>query len=275
MDSREEAGTPRSMRVAHRIDVHHHVCPPAYREALRRIGVRQEGGVPVPRWSAEHALAIMDRQGIATAIASISAPGVYFGDLGLARDLARLCNEFTADVIAAHPDRFGGFAVLPLPDIGAALEELGHALDVLHLDGVIVLTSVDGHYLGDPLFDPLLAELHLRRVPTFVHPNTPHTGGANLRLPSSMVDYPFDTSKAVANLLVSGALARFPDIPLILSHAGGTVPYRAWRFGLFQERLHLPLHDLAVHASEVVTHRFTRGPRDEGTQGVALLKRLY
>jgi len=201
MHGQEKAGTPQATLTTHRIDVHHHICPPDYRAMLRRIGVQQEGGVPVPRWHAEHALAVMDRQGIATAIASISAPGVYFGDLGLARELARLCNEFTADLITAHPHRFGGFAVLPLPDVNAALEEVGHALDVLHLDGVIVLTSVDGQYLGDPLFDPLLAELHRRRVPTFIHPNTPQPSGTKPSLPSSMVDYPFDTSKAVANLL--------------------------------------------------------------------------
>ena len=259
----------------HRIDVHHHIYPPVYPAALRRIGVTEEGGVPLPHWSAQQALAVMDRQGIATAVTSISAPGVYFGDAREARDLSRQCNDFSAQLVKAYPGRFGGFAVLPLPDVDAALDEVRHALDVLHLDGVVLLSSVDGHYLGDPLFDPLLAELDRRAVPTFVHPNTPKHRGPGPHLPASMVDYPFDTTKAVANLLLTGALELFPHIAFILSHAGGAVPYLAWRLAIYQERLHVPVRDLAVHAYELVTHRFARGPLDEGTRGLAALQRLY
>ena len=260
---------------AHRIDVHHHIYPATYRAALHRLGVTGEGGVPLPRWSAEEALAVMDRQGIATAVTSISAPGVWFGDAGLARDLARECNEFSADLIKAYPGRFGSFAVLPVLDISAALDELRYALDELRLDGVVLLTSVDGRYLGDPVFDPLLAELNRRGVPTFVHPNTPKNSETGPQLPSSLLDYPFDTTKAVANLLFTGALERFPHIPFILSHAGGAVPYLAWRLGIYLERQHPPLRDIAVHAYELMTHRFTRDPVDEGTRGLELLKRLY
>jgi predicted TIM-barrel fold metal-dependent hydrolase len=282
----------------HRIDVHHHVFPPGYVRALRRIGVAQTGGVPLPRWRAERALAIMDRQGIATAVTSISAPGVHFGDAGLARELARECNEFSAGLIRAHPGRFGGFAILPLPDVHAALEELRHALDVLRLDGVVVMTSVDGRYLGDPAFEPLLAELDRRAVPTFVHPNTRMDDEPGQRhssavpypfdsillkvhrtrltsLPASMVDWPFETTKAAAGLLLGGALERFPRIPFILSHAGGAVPYLAWRLAVFQERLDLPLRDLAIHGFEMLTHRFKRSPVEEAARGLALLRRLH
>lgn len=283
----------------YRIDVHHHIFPPGYVQALRRMEVTETGGVPLPRWTGDQALAIMDRQGIATAVTSISAPGVSVGDASLARDLARQCNEFAAELIRAHPGRFGGFAILPLPDVPAALEELNYALDVLHLDGVVLMTNVDGHYLGDPVFEPVLAELNRRRVPTFVHPDSPRTDGPSSRkrstilpypydsillkvnktarehLPSSMVDWPFDTTKAVANLLVSGSLQRFARIPFILSHAGGAVPFLAWRLALFQERLDPPFPDLVVHGYELLTHHFTRAPLDEATQGLALLRGLY
>ena len=283
----------------YRIDVHHHVFPPTYVAALRRLGITGEGGVPLHHWNAENALALMDRQGIATAVTSISAPGVYFGDSGLARELAHQCNEFSADLIQAHPGRFGGFAVLPLPDVDAALGELRHALDVLHLDGVVLLTNVDGQYLGDPQFEPILAELDRRGVATFLHPNTPHISGslpqqpsskipypfdslllktqksAAEHLPSSMVDYPFETTKVVAKLLIGGSLERFPRIPFILSHAGGAVPYLAWRLAMFQERLDPPVRDVAVHGYEMLTHQFARAPLDEATRGLELLKRLY
>lgn len=283
----------------HRIDVHHHVFPPGYVRALRRIGVVETGGVPLPHWSAERALAVMDRQGIATAVTSISAPGVDLGDAGLARELARECNEFSAGLVRAHPGRFGGFAILPLPDVEAALGELRHALDILHLDGVVLMTSAGGRYLGDPDFEPLLAELDRRGTPAFVHPNTPSEAAPGPRrrpsivpypfdsivlklhrtaprsLPSSMIDWPFETTRTVASLLLGGALRRHPNIPFILSHAGGAVPYLAWRLAVFQERLDLPLRDLAVHGWEMLTHRFSRSPVEEGARGLGLLRQLY
>ena len=107
-----------------RIDVHHHILPALYVEALGRLGITGGGGVPFPAWDPAGALAMLDRQGIATAITSISAPGVHFGDDGPARELARRCNELSAKLVAEHPTRFGAFAVLPLPDVKGALFEL-------------------------------------------------------------------------------------------------------------------------------------------------------
>ena len=157
-----------------RIDVHHHVLPPEYVAALARFGVSGGGGVAFPRWDAASTLEMMDRQGIATAVTSVSAPGVHFGDDGAARSLARRCNELSARLVADHPTRFGAFAVLTLPDVKGALLELEHALDVLGLDGVVLLASQsDGRYLGDPLFDDLLAELDRRAAVVLVHPAVP------------------------------------------------------------------------------------------------------
>lgn len=154
----------------YRFDVHHHVFPPGYVQALQHIGVTQTGGVPLLRRRVEQDLTVMDRQGIAIAITSISAPGVYFGDMALTRDLARQCNEFSAELVRAHPGRFGGFAILPLLDVDAAFDELRYALDAPHLDGVALMTSVAGRYLADPTYEPRLSELDCRAVPAFVHP---------------------------------------------------------------------------------------------------------
>jgi len=133
-----------------RIDVHHHILPPVYISALAKIGITSAGDVPFPNWNAQQSLDVMDRNGIATAITSISSPGVYFGDSEFSGDLAKRCNEFSANLVRENQKRFGGFAVLPLPDVKAALRELEYALDVLKLDGVVLLTNVDGHYLGTP-----------------------------------------------------------------------------------------------------------------------------
>ena len=119
------------------IDVHHHILPPAYLAALERAGITDPiPGVDWPTWDREADLAMMDRQEIATAIVSVSDPGILFGDLAPARTLARTINEFMADLVAEHPQRFGAFAVLPLPDVEAALQEVAYALDTLKFDGI-------------------------------------------------------------------------------------------------------------------------------------------
>jgi predicted TIM-barrel fold metal-dependent hydrolase len=217
----------------HRIDVHHHILPPEYLTALAGLGITSAGSVPFPQWSVDTTLALMDRQGIATAITSISSPGIYFGDRAFARELARRCNEISARLVSDHPRRFGAFAVVPLPDVDAALREVEYALDTLKCDGVVLLASIGDQYLGDPAFDAFFAELNRRKTVAFIHPTLPPGSTvAKLTLPAFMVEFIFDTTRAVANLIYSGTLERYPDIPFILSHAGGAVPYLAWRIAV-------------------------------------------
>src|SRR5260370_10191626 len=157
----------------------------------------------------------MDRHGIVTSITSVSEPGVYFGDRAFARDLARRCNEYAARLVQEYPVRFGAFAVLPLPDIDAALRELEYALDTLKLDGVILLSSIEGTYPGDPAFDELFAELNRRRAVVFLHPTVPPINARlNLNLPPFLFHFPLTSTPAAANLLFSGTLERCPAIRL-------------------------------------------------------------
>lgn len=214
----------------HCIDVHHHIMPSGYFKALEKIGITTSGGIPFPEWSPESTIDMMDRNGIATAFASISAPGVYFGDITFTCNVSRRCNEILAHLVSDYPGRFGAFAVLPLPDVDAAVEELAYALDTLKLDGVGLLTSIGDQYLGDPDFDPLFEELNRRKTVVYTHPNIPPgSDAAKLEIPAFVVDVIFDTTRAASNLIYNGTLERFPDIPLILSHAGGAVPYLAGR----------------------------------------------
>lgn len=222
----------------HRIDVHHHILPPDYASALARAGITTSGGRPIPAWDVQSTLELMDRHAIATAITSISEPGIYFGNPAFARDLARLCNEFSAQLIHEHPQRLGAFAILPLPDIDAALRELEYAMDILHLDGVVLLSNVEGRYPGDPAFEELFTELDHRRAVVFLHPTVPAINtGLKLDLPPFLVEFVFDTTRAVTNLIYSGTIERCPDIRFILAHAGGTVPYLAYRIALGQVML--------------------------------------
>ncbi|MFI5956156.1 amidohydrolase family protein [Cryptosporangium sp. NPDC051539] len=240
------------------IDVHHHVVPAFYRAELETAGLlRPIPGVDYPRWDPAASRAMMDRLGINAAVLSVTEPGVHFTAGESARRLARRLNEYLAGLVADEPARFGAFAVLPLPDVDAALTELAYALDVLRLDGVGVLTNYRGTYVGDFSFEPLLAELDRREVPVLLHPaRPPGRDQPTFGLPASVFEFPFDTTRAVANLLYSGALDRYPGLRLIVPHAGGTVPFLAGR-----------LADAAVISPELAG----RAPADP----IGALRRLW
>jgi 6-methylsalicylate decarboxylase len=206
---------------------------------LAKIGITNAGGVPFPNWNVQKSLDVMDRNGIATAITSISAPGIYFGDIEFSKDLAKRCNEFSANLISDNKMRFGGFAVLPLPDVKAAVNELEYALDVLKLDGVVLLSNVDGHYLGTSKFDDLYSELNRRKAIVYIHPTVPANGKfPKMKIPTSVEEFVFDTTRAISSLILNKTLKRFPKIRFIVSHAGGTAPYIAWRMSLLDYRVH-------------------------------------
>ncbi|MEO8118418.1 MAG: amidohydrolase family protein, partial [Rhodoferax sp.] len=212
-----------------RIDLHHHILPPEYIAQMgeKRIGAPAPNGL-TPRWSVSQSIEAMDRQGISKAIVSISAPGVWLGERTASVKLARACNEFAAKMVSDHPARFGFFACLPLPDVKAALAELNYALDTLHADGVVLMSNYADRYLGDPAFAPIFEELNRRGAFVFVHPND-CSCNSTTGVPASVVDFPHDTTRAVTSLLYSGTLMRNPRIRMVLSHAGGTLPFLASR----------------------------------------------
>lgn len=226
-----QAAPKEAARMTKTLDVHAHFLPPVYQEALKSAGLRSvDGGMPVPEWSPERALAVMDQAGIAGALLSVSSPHIGFVDKAQAPKLARAINDYAAELCRAHPDRFGAYALLPLPDMPASLKELDHALDQLGLDGVALPTHAEGHYLGAPVFVPLLEALNARKATVFIHPTSPTCFESfGLELPAPMIEFPFDTTRTAVSLLYSGALKRFADINFILPHAGGTLPFLAPR----------------------------------------------
>lgn len=217
-----------------RIDVHHHVLPGFYVAAQRAAGISGSAYRGFPEWTPGKSLSVMEASGVATAILSFTSPGIWFGDIAQTRDLARRCNDFLADLAGRHPGRFGGFAFLPLPDVDAALSELDRALGELALDGVALLTSVDGRHVGHPDFEPLYAELDRREAVVFVHPcYPPGAEAAGWNIPRMLVDYPFETTRAAVNLILNGVTTRMPRIRFVLSHAGGALPFLAHRVAVF------------------------------------------
>jgi 6-methylsalicylate decarboxylase len=194
------------------------------------------GGLAPLRWSKEATISFMDDAGIDVAVVSLSTPGVHTGDNAKARDLARRCNEFMAELVYARPDRFASFACLPLPDIDASLTELSFAFDVLKLDGVVLFTNANGVYLGDAVLEPVFEELERRQAVVFVHPNpSPDTAAHSLGLPDNLLDFPTDTNRAVAQMHYMNRFARTPHVKYIFSHAGGSIPYLAARFAIIDE----------------------------------------
>jgi 6-methylsalicylate decarboxylase len=216
-----------------RIDAHVHILPPDYRTELERRSLLPPG---IPPWSPELVDGLMARHDIDAAVLSLAPPGVFFGDQGLADELARLVNERTAEFVAAAPERFAGLAVLPLPDVDAALAELRHALDVLRLDGVALLSNVGGAYLGDPAWDPVFDELERRGAYVFLHPMMPPHPLPLPQHPVWLYEFPFDTTRAVVNLIYSGTLERCTRIRLQVAHLGGTAPFLAHRIASLAAR---------------------------------------
>lgn len=213
------------------IDVHAHYLPPGYREQVAAGCNGPPDGIPrMPDWEAANTLAVMDRVGIATAMLSVSSPGVNFGDHASARRLARSVNEFARRTADDHPGRFGLFASLPLPDVDGALGEIGYAFDVLKADGVVMLTNAGGIYLGDARFDPIFDELNRRHAVIFIHPTSPPCWESiALGYPRPMLEFMFDSTRAVVNLILGGTMERCPDLKVIVPHAGGTLPFLARR----------------------------------------------
>jgi 6-methylsalicylate decarboxylase len=217
-----------TMTSAARIDVHQHVVPPFWADALSVNGGDPSGWYG-PKWSPLSAIEFMDSQRIAMGILSLTAPGVVGWQPYERRDMARRVNEYTANLASKHPGRFGNFATLPLPDVDGALNEIEHALGALKADGVILLSNTQGTYVGDAVFGPIWAELDRRSAVVFIHPGKPAIPTLH-GIPGPIVDYPFDTTRAAVQMVLNGVMDRYRGVSVILSHAGGFLPYASHRF---------------------------------------------
>ena len=212
-----------------RIDVHHHVIPPAQAEAFAH-----HRGTSTPKLTPAMSLEDMDKAGIDTAIVSILNPGVWFGTVDEeARKLARDCNEWQAKLEQDHPGRFLSFAVIPLPDTEGSLREIEYSLDVLKAQGIALWTMYSGKYLGDPAFVPVFEELNRRKAVVYTHPTVPDCcAGLVPGVPVSTLEYNQDTTRTIASLVFGKGETAFktPDVKYIWSHSGGTLPFMTSRF---------------------------------------------
>jgi 6-methylsalicylate decarboxylase len=215
----------RAPASAFRVDTHHHILPPSYlaeerERVLEMAGPASDG---VLDWSPRRAVEEMDRNDVMLSIASISTPGIWFGNNNQGRRLARYCNEYGARMMQDHPGRFGMFAALPLPDVEGSLREIEYAFDDLKLDGVGLMTNYADRWPGDPDFAPVFDELNRREAIVYFHPTAPTCTASVPGVPVSLIEFPTDTARAVTSLMFNGTFSRCPNIRFIFSHCGGTL----------------------------------------------------
>jgi 6-methylsalicylate decarboxylase len=212
----------------HRIDVHHHITPPAWLEAVRRL---KKDNPPMANWSVQKSLDDMEKGGVAAAIVSPTTPQVTGLDKDMAAHIARESNEYAKRLEADNPGRFGAFAMLPFPHIDECLKEIAYAFDTLRMDGVGCMTSYGDKWLGYAEFEPVWEELDRRHATVYTHPT-----GANCcvnlvrGIDDAYLEYGTDTARSIFSLIFSGTAQKYKNINWIWSHGGGALTAFADRF---------------------------------------------
>ncbi|KAK8869030.1 Decarboxylase yanB [Apiospora arundinis] len=228
-----------------RIDVHCHVVPSGYRQYACDNGHAQPDGMPaLPAGSPEEHIALMKKLNITKSILSISSPGTHLTPAKnhQAAKMTRQTNEELSEICARYPSSFSFFASLPFPSIEESIEEIDHALDNLGAVGFAVMSNANGVYLGDATLDPIFERLNSRKATLFIHPTTCHLLSPDGRVEAAkplaqyarpMMEFLFDETRAVANLLLSGTVSKYPDITFVVSHCGCVLPPILDRIGSF------------------------------------------
>ena len=205
------------------VDVHHHVWAPAF---LKELETRKLAEPPARNWSLNKTLDDMAQAGVTYSITSPTTPAASFGDAETMRRMARISNEYGAQLARDYPKQFGFFATLPMLDVDGALKEIAYSCDVLKAQGIAMLTSYDGKWLGDALFVPIMDEINRRKLIVYTHPSNPKCcNGLQEGVPGSTIEFATDTTRTITSILFSGTATRCKDIKFIFSHAGGTMPF--------------------------------------------------
>ena len=227
------------------IDVHAHVLSPDVRDIAENYG--RFWAEPFFAYSSEASNAVnavhfaeiepkltdpmerirdMDAMGVEMQALSILPPQYYYWtDPGLGEELAQRLNDFIAERVASHPDRFVGLATVPLQDTERACTELRRAVRSLGFRGVEIGTNVNGIDLDDRRFDQFFAECAVLGVFVLLHP-LGFTHGQRLRehYLTNVIGQPLETTIALSRLILGGVLERHPDLRLCAVHGGGYLP---------------------------------------------------
>ncbi|MBS4960014.1 MAG: amidohydrolase [Clostridiales bacterium] len=224
------------MDLDKRIDVHGHYFPPAYKQLLDRHGIKKPDGFPMPTWSEEQQYKEMDQLNITYSILSISSPHLHFGDSKEAIETAYASNEYGAELVKRSNGKLGFLASLPLPEIDASITEIRHSRS-LGAKGFALQTNSCGVYLGSPKLDDVMEELNKEETVIAIHPTMPSAVPQNVseELPYPLMEFFFDTTRTITNMILKGALKKFPNIKFIIPHAGAFLPILSDRIASFAQ----------------------------------------
>jgi 6-methylsalicylate decarboxylase len=203
------------------IDVHAHFQSPALRPLTPG---------PMGNWSLTAHLEQMEAAGVTRSLLSVTTPGVpATGEQGA--KLARDTNDYAAKLVADNRGKLGFFTCVPMDSPEATLREIEYGFDTLHAQGVGLFTSYNGTWLGDARFDPVFAELNRRKAIVYIHPNSAACCTRLMpEIADTLIEYGTDTTRAIASYIYRGAAHRYPNVRMIWSHSGGTMPFLIERF---------------------------------------------
>ncbi|MFC8720139.1 amidohydrolase family protein [Kitasatospora sp. NPDC057198] len=179
-------------------------------------------------------LAEMDAAGLDVQVLSLNSPGIQ-AEVDNATAVARAAavNDLLAGVVADHPDRFAGFAALPLQDPQAAARELERSVSELGLRGALVNAHTRGRYLDHPELRVVWERAEALGVPLYLHPangvGTPHVIQGHPELVGPMWSWGSETATHFLRLVFGGVFDDFPEAKVLLGHMGEGLPYVLWR----------------------------------------------
>lgn len=235
------------------VDVHNHVFTPEVEELIEQHYSREEivTHEPYERYAGEKSaahnrslgptlrpkmtdaaerLADMDRMGIDIQVLSTFVSHFYYwtdGELG--QTIARLQNDWLAQVAASHPERFAAIGTVPMQDSTRAMVELEYIIGRLGFKGVQISGNIDGTDLDDPRFIPFFKRAEELEAVIQIHPN----GWNSVRLDDfyliNVIGNPLDSTVALTRLIFSGRLKMFPNLKLSVVHGGGYTPFYSAR----------------------------------------------
>jgi aminocarboxymuconate-semialdehyde decarboxylase len=225
-------------------DLHTHYYPKSYFDKIRELSsdfsfgtdptgrtiIKLRGarffGITKEMTDPEARLEAMDRVGIDVEVLSISTPNVYFASAEHQPEIARMVNDAYAELMVKYPRRFKAFASIPMDSPDEALEELARALGELRMQGVVLMSNVQGRALTSPQYRPFFEEANRKKAAIFIHPMLPaNTEPFQEYVLGPLVAFPCDTTLAVARLCFAGVFRDLPDIRWIVGHAGGAIPW--------------------------------------------------
>jgi predicted TIM-barrel fold metal-dependent hydrolase len=254
--------------VAQLVDIHSHLYPRPYVDALKRrtelprivgdpgaerfVIFEGEHGRPMSSayWELDEKLAFMDATGITQTVASLGNPWLDPFDAVAGGTLADEMNAYFAGLERATGGRIVGLGVLPQQDLAAAVHTVHEIAETPTLYGIVNGCRICGHELDAPELDSLWEALQERRRPLLIHPHylvgADALGGHGHTLPVAL-GFPFETTVALARLVLAGVLQRFPALTIVAAHGGGALPFlagrltAAWRSDTAaRERLQIP-----------------------------------